>query len=55
MKKMTMQHETPPTKRALRLSKEAIRTLGSDELSQAVSGCDTTSWTTEKPDAKSGI
>jgi hypothetical protein len=30
---------TRPTQRALHLSKETIRTLTNDDLSQAVSGC----------------
>ena len=40
-------------RRVLRLTQETVRVLGSDELSQAVSGCDTTSWTTERP--QSGV
>jgi len=35
-------------KRVLRLSQDTVRMLRSDELSQAVSGCDTTSWSTER-------
>lgn len=34
------------TRRALQLSQETIRTLTSDELSQAVSGCPTGSYPT---------
>ena len=32
-----------PNKRVLQLSQETVRTLGSDELSQAASGCPNTS------------
>ena len=49
--KKTTRHITDPErkkKRVLRLSQETVRRLSSDELSQAVSGCDTTSWTTER-------
>jgi len=42
-------------RRVLRLAQESIRTLGSDDLSQAISGCDTTSFTTEKPAAGGGL
>ena len=53
MKKQTRRQITipePTKQRRLELSRETVRTLGADDLSQAVggSGCDTTSWTTEK-------
>lgn len=40
--------------RALRIAQETVRTLGSDDLTQAASGCDTTSWTTEAPPRTQG-
>ena len=51
--KKTIRHITDlerNRKRVLRLSQETVRKLSFDELSRAVwgSGCDTTSWTTEK-------
>jgi hypothetical protein len=56
MKKLAQRGITNPEqigKRVLRLSQETVRVLGTGELSQAISGCDTTSWTTEKP--QSGV
>jgi hypothetical protein len=41
----------PSRKRGLRLSQETIRTLTNQDLSLAVSGCDTTSLTTEHTEA----
>ena len=49
--KKTIRHITDlerNRKRVLRLSQETVRKLSFDELSQAASGCDTTSWTTER-------
>lgn len=39
----------PSTQRRLQLARETVRTLGEDDLAQAVGGsdCNTTSWTTE--------
>ena len=37
-------------KRVLRLSRETVRALTATELTQAVSGCDMTTWTTVQPD-----
>ena len=56
MKRLPQRAITNPervAKRVLRLSQETVRVLGSDDLSQAISGCDTTSWTTERP--QSGV
>jgi len=41
----------PPRLRGLRLSQETIRTLSNQDLALAVSGCDTTSLTTEHTEA----
>jgi hypothetical protein len=54
MKKTTGRHITNqelPRQRGLRLAQETIRALSVRELAQAVSGCDTTSVTTEVPQA----
>jgi hypothetical protein len=50
MKKIARRITDPERKRkrTLRLSQETVRKLSFDELSQAASGCDTTSWTTER-------
>jgi hypothetical protein len=51
MKKKIRRHITNQElidQRGLHLARETIRTLGATELAQAVSGCDTTSVTTEK-------
>ncbi len=41
-------HAESKTRRRLRLSREAIRTLQADDLSRVNAGCDTTSWTTDR-------
>jgi hypothetical protein len=53
MKKMTrrqMMNADPARQRRLELARETVRTLGADELARAAggSGCDTTSYTSEK-------
>ena len=57
MKKKTRRRAVNPDvkkRRALRIAQETVRTLGSDDLTQAASGCDTTSWTTEAPPKTQG-
>jgi len=50
MKRMTLRRSSATAgQRALKLSRETIRTLRVDELARAVSGCDTTSDTTDRP------
>ncbi len=52
MKKMTRSSITHPERverRVLRLTQETVRLLRPEALAQAVSGCDTTSWTTDQP------
>ncbi len=52
MKKMTRSHITHSERserRVLRLTQETVRLLRPEALAQAMSGCDTTSWTTDKP------
>jgi hypothetical protein len=54
MKKTTRHGMTGPDvkqKRALRLAQETVKTLSSGELTQAISGCNTTSWSSEVPPA----
>jgi hypothetical protein len=41
-------------RRVLRLTVETVRVLRSEALAQALSGCETTSYTTEKPQGGSG-
>ena len=53
MKKTTRQqtmNSDPARKRRLQLPRETVRTLGADDLERAAggSGCDTTSYTSEK-------
>ncbi len=52
MKKKIKQRTSPEStrQRRLELSRETVRTLGANDLVRAVggSGCDTTSWTTDK-------
>ena len=49
MKKIIRRHSHSPAAghRALNLSRETIRTLRAADLTRAVSGCDTTSYTTD--------
>ena len=57
MKKKTRRRVVTPEskkRRALHVAQETVRTLGSDDLTQAASGCDTTSWTTEAPPKTQG-
>ncbi|HEX8114745.1 MAG TPA: hypothetical protein VF516_43745 [Kofleriaceae bacterium] len=52
MKKMIRSSITHPERnerRALRLTQETVRLLRPEALAQAMSGCDTTSWTTDAP------
>ena len=50
MKKMAIRNSHSPAARhrALKLSHETIRTLRAADLAVAVSGCDTTSYTTDQ-------
>jgi hypothetical protein len=48
MKKTLLRRSSAAAGRMLKLSHETIRTLRVDELARAVSGCDTTSDTTDK-------
>jgi hypothetical protein len=41
-------------RRVLRLTVETVRVLHSEALAQAMSGCETTSYTTDKPQGGSG-
>jgi hypothetical protein len=57
MKKSTgrrITNQESPRQRGLRLAQETIRALTSGELANAVSGCDTTSVTTEAPGISRG-
>lgn len=54
MKKMIRSNVTHPERserRVLRLTAETVRMLHPEALARAVSGCDTTSWTTDAPQA----
>ena len=56
MKKTTAKRvlsSDPVKKRALRLSRETVRALTATELTQAVSGCELTSWTSVQVDGGS--
>jgi hypothetical protein len=42
-------------RRVLRLTVETVRVLRSEALAQAMSGCETTSWTTVKPQGTGNV
>lgn len=57
MKKPVMKKIANPERsgrRTLRLTQETVRLLRPEALAQAMSGCDTTSWTTQAPVATVG-
>ena len=58
MKKMPPRSITNPEqrgRRVLRLTLETVRVLRPEALAQAMSGCDTTSWTTGRTQQATGV
>jgi hypothetical protein len=58
MKKMTSSRITNQEhnkRRVLRLAVETVRSLRSEALAQALSGCDTTSFSTQRPQGSGAI
>lgn len=46
-----MKRKHPPQTRTLKLKPETVRRLNADDLTNVAAGCDTTSWTTERPNS----